>query len=78
MTTTNAYGILVTYTNRGNDMMLTTKDAAELLKVNASRVRQLILRGELKAQKHGRDWHIAKEEVDKYREERRKRYERYL
>lgn len=37
---------------------LTTKQAAERLGVNASRVRQLILAGRLAARKQGRDWLI--------------------
>jgi excisionase family DNA binding protein len=37
---------------------LTTAQAAELLGVNASRVRQMILAGQLKARKQGRDWLI--------------------
>jgi excisionase family DNA binding protein len=37
---------------------LTTAQAAARLGVNASRVRQLILSGQLKARKVGRDWLI--------------------
>lgn len=37
---------------------LTTAQAAERLGVNASRVRQMILTGRLKARKQGRDWLI--------------------
>lgn len=37
---------------------INTKEAATLLGVNASRVRQLILAGKLAAEKVGRDWVI--------------------
>jgi excisionase family DNA binding protein len=37
---------------------LTTAQAAARLGVNASRVRQMILAGQLKARKQGRDWLI--------------------
>ena len=37
---------------------LTTAQAAERLRVNPSRVRQMILAGQLKATKVGRDWQI--------------------
>ena len=38
--------------------LLTTTEAAELLGVNASRIRQLVLQGRLPAQKMGRDLFI--------------------
>lgn len=43
--------------------MLTTKEAAQELGVNASRIRQLILSGQLPAKKHGRDWLIKREDL---------------
>ncbi len=42
---------------------MTTKQAAEFLGVNPSRCRQLILAGELKAEKIGRDWHIKERDA---------------
>lgn len=51
--------------------MLTTREVAERLAINTSRVRQLIIRGQLKAEKHGRDWMIKAEEVERYKRERR-------
>lgn len=44
---------------------LTTKQAAERLGVNASRVRQLILAGKLTARKHGTDWVIDERSLSK-------------
>ena len=43
--------------------LLTTKQAAKLLKINDSRVRQLILAGRLPAQKFGRDWLIQEKDL---------------
>lgn len=43
--------------------MLTTKQTAAILNVNASRVRQLILAGRLPAVKHGRDWIIKRKDL---------------
>jgi len=48
--------------------MLTTKEAAEILGVNRSRVRQLILAGRLKAEKFGRDWLINESDLDGVRD----------
>ena len=45
--------------------LLTTTQTAELLGVNASRVRQLILAGRLPAEKWGRDWLIKREDAEK-------------
>ncbi len=45
------------------DKNLTTVQAAKALKVNDSRVRQLILAGRLPAQKFGRDWLIQKKDL---------------
>jgi excisionase family DNA binding protein len=42
-----------------------TKQAAEILGVNDSRVRQLILAGRLPAQKVGRDWVIFEKDLKK-------------
>jgi len=44
----------------------TTKQAAKILKVNDSRVRQLILSGELFGQKFGHIWFIKKTDLNKY------------
>ena len=43
--------------------ILTTTQAAKILKVNDSRVRQLILSGRLPAQKLGRDWIIKEKDL---------------
>lgn len=47
---------------------LTTTEAAAELGVSRARVRQLILGGRLKAQKIGRDWAIASEDLATVRE----------
>lgn len=43
--------------------IINTKQAAEILKVDQSRIRQLILRGKLPAQKIGRDWAILEKDL---------------
>jgi len=43
--------------------LLTTSEAAELLGVNASRIRQLVLQGRLPAQKKGRDLFIDENDL---------------
>ena len=45
--------------------LLTTKQAGERLKVNDSRVRQLILAGRLPAQKFGSAWMIKEKDLAK-------------
>ncbi len=47
--------------------MLTTKEAAAELGVTDSRIRQLILSGELKADKFGRDWLIYPKSLEAVR-----------
>jgi len=47
------------------DKILTTKQAGKALKVNESRVRQLILAGRLPAQKFGRAWMIKEKDLAK-------------
>lgn len=47
--------------------MLTAKQAAELLGVNDSRVRQLARSGQLKAVKQGRDWMIDENDVEAFK-----------
>jgi excisionase family DNA binding protein len=44
---------------------ISTKRAAEILGVNDSRVRQLILGGRLPARKIGRDWIIREKDLKK-------------
>jgi len=44
---------------------ISTKRAAEILGVNDSRVRQLILGGRLPAKKIGRDWIIREKDLEK-------------
>ena len=53
--------------------MLTTSAAAKRLGVNASRVRQFVLQGRIKAIKVGRDLFIATEELDRFEVEDRDR-----
>jgi excisionase family DNA binding protein len=43
--------------------LLTTSEAAELLGVNASRIRQFVLQGRLPAQKKGRDLFIDENDL---------------
>jgi excisionase family DNA binding protein len=43
----------------------TTPQAAAILQVDTSWIRQLILSGRLPAEKKGRDWLIKKEDLDK-------------
>lgn len=45
------------------DNLLTTTEAARILGVNQSRVRQLILAGRLPASKHGRDLVIKEQDL---------------
>ena len=45
--------------------LLTTAEAAKLLKVGDSWSRRLILSGRLAAEKTGRDWQIKREDLDK-------------
>lgn len=47
--------------------LLTTTQAAKILNVNASRIRQLIAGGRIKATKSGRDWLIERSELDGYK-----------
>ena len=46
-------------------MDYTTSEAAEMLGVSTARIRQMILKGDIKANKRGRDNFITKEEVEK-------------
>ncbi len=47
--------------------LLTTTQAADILKVKQARVRQLILAGRLPAKKHGRDWIIRERDLEPVR-----------
>lgn len=51
--------------------MLTTHEAADRLGINARSVARLIKRGQLQADKHGRDYSISPEEIERYLVERR-------
>lgn len=51
--------------------MQNTIKAAQTLGINASRVRQLILAGRIRATKHGRDWLIDSSEIERYSRTRR-------
>lgn len=46
---------------------MTTTEAAQLLEVNQSRVRQFIIEGRLKATKIGRDWHIKEGDAKRFK-----------
>jgi excisionase family DNA binding protein len=50
--------------------MLTTREAADRLGIQARSVVQLIRRGRLKAEKRGRDYLIEAAEVKRYEQER--------
>lgn len=54
---------------------LTTKQAADILGVNASRVRQLLLSGKLHGERmdtpRGAVWQIRREDVEAYQQTRR-------
>jgi excisionase family DNA binding protein len=50
--------------------LLTSAQAAALLGVNDSRVRQLVRSGGLRAERFGRSWLIHRAEVERYRDER--------
>lgn len=47
-----------------NFKTLTTAEAARELKVTGARIRQLAATGEIKAEKHGRDWMIDAASVE--------------
>jgi len=51
---------------------LTTEDAATVLGVTPSRVRQYILENRLKSEKHGRDHFIEERDVLRFAEEGRR------
>lgn len=51
---------------------LTTTEAAAELGIQANSVKRLCQRETLKAVKRGRDWFISKDEVERYKVERRK------
>lgn len=49
--------------------MLTTLEAAARLGITPEAVRKAIKRGHMAAGKHGRDWLISPDEVDRYQQE---------
>jgi excisionase family DNA binding protein len=51
----------------------TTQEAARLLGLTQQGVLAAIRRGKLNAEKHGRDWQISDEEIERYRQEPRQR-----
>ncbi len=51
--------------------LLTTQEAARRLGLTDARVRQLCIRGELRAVKVGRDWAITPEDFAKYEASRK-------
>jgi excisionase family DNA binding protein len=52
--------------------LLTTEQAAEILGVNGSRVRQLLRSGTLKGSRFGRVWAVREEDLRAYMATRRK------
>jgi excisionase family DNA binding protein len=53
-------------------MMLTTTEAAEVLGVQPQTVTRHILRGMIQAEKRGRDYLIRQEEIERFKQERRR------
>ena len=51
---------------------ITTREASELTGYTAAYFRQLIQRGRLHSEKHGRDWFLSKREVLAYAERMRR------
>jgi excisionase family DNA binding protein len=52
--------------------MLTTKEAAAVLGIQPRTVTRYILRGLIRAEKHGRDYFISHDEIARFQNERRK------
>ncbi|MDR3577060.1 MAG: helix-turn-helix domain-containing protein [Anaerolineaceae bacterium] len=52
--------------------ILTTKDVAEILGINIRTVHSLIKRARLPAEKFGRDWLVKVEDLEIYKENRRR------
>jgi excisionase family DNA binding protein len=50
---------------KGVERMFTTNEVAEMLDVTPARVRQMILAGEMLAEKKGRDLLIAESQIEK-------------
>lgn len=50
--------------------MLTTREAAAVLGVKPGTVNQYILRGQLKAERRGRDLFITQDEMERFQRER--------
>jgi len=51
---------------------MTLSEAARLLGVTPDTLRRQIHLGKLRAAKKGRDWHVTKGEVERYRKENRR------
>jgi excisionase family DNA binding protein len=51
---------------------MTLKEAAAILGVTPDNLRGAIARGALKAVKHGRDWWVEPDEIERYRNENRR------
>lgn len=51
---------------------MTLNEAAAILGTSSAVLRQAIARGSLKASKHGRDWWVDRQEVDRYGRENRR------
>lgn len=55
----------------------TTRELAKEAGVNPSRIRQLLIAGEMTGDKVGRDWLISPEEAQRFLEGRRARWEKF-
>lgn len=44
--------------------MMTSREAAEALRIGPGRVRQMCARGQMPAEKRGRDWYVSPEAVE--------------
>ena len=57
---------------RGASRSMTLNEAARLLGVTPDNLRRQIHLGKLRAAKHGRDWWVEDDEVERYRKENRR------
>jgi excisionase family DNA binding protein len=57
---------------RADPSQVTLTEAATILGTTPDNLRGAIARGSLKAAKHGRDWWVSKDEVERYGRENRR------